>query len=67
MKKLWNILKTVEKKHHGGLHKTMKLWFIMEKAISCTKTIKIFEQINSFGTLIYLGKTMFYRKTMKKA
>ena len=32
--------------------------------MSCTKTIKIFEQINSFKTLIYLGKRKIYEKIL---
>ena len=32
--------------------------------MSCTKTIKSFEQINSFKTLIYLGKRKIYEKIL---
>ena len=47
-----------EEKKHGGLPKTKRLWFIMEETMEIYQNNWIFEQISSFKTLIYYGKTM---------
>ena len=47
-----------EEKKHDGLPKTKRLLFIKEKTMAIYQNIWSFEQIYSFRTLIYYGKTM---------
>ena len=49
---------------HGGLPKTKIIWFIMKKAMKIYQNNWIFEQIYSFKTLIYYGKTMVLWKIL---
>ena len=68
-KKLWYYTENYgtsicEEKKHGGLPKTKRLWFIMEKTIEIYKYNWNVEQIYSFRTLIYYGKTMVLWKKL---
>ena len=62
-RKLWNFVSR-RKKTAQWITKNYETLIYNGKAMSCTKTIKIFEQINSFKTLIYLGKRKIYEKIL---
>ena len=53
-----------QKKNHGRLPNTKKLWFIMEKDMEIYQNNWCFEQTYSFRTVIYYGKTMVLWKKL---